>query len=179
MARRVSALLQRNPNQTYFFAFGAGEWDSDTSCTMLQVNYKSICSSAANHGVLTQITVLHFWIHFDCNSEGVFGCNSPVSANVLLWETISSISCLKANLEKKQDNTNNVQWFPYLRHENLCLHTHARTQIAAGWGTSSFVQTHRERECSEEESWHSVLITPTRSHQHGATLSWCTDIRLL
>lgn len=25
MARRVSALLQRNPNQTYFFAFGAGE----------------------------------------------------------------------------------------------------------------------------------------------------------
>ncbi|TNN60694.1 Metalloprotease TIKI2 [Liparis tanakae] len=24
MARRVSALLQRNPNQTYFFAFGAG-----------------------------------------------------------------------------------------------------------------------------------------------------------
>lgn len=25
MARRVSALLQRNPNQTYFFAFGAGK----------------------------------------------------------------------------------------------------------------------------------------------------------
>lgn len=25
MARRVSDLLQRNPNQTYFFAFGAGE----------------------------------------------------------------------------------------------------------------------------------------------------------
>lgn len=25
MARRVSALLQRNPNQTFFFAFGAGE----------------------------------------------------------------------------------------------------------------------------------------------------------
>lgn len=25
MSRRVSALLQRNPNQTYFFAFGAGE----------------------------------------------------------------------------------------------------------------------------------------------------------
>jgi len=30
MARRVSALLQRNPNQTYFFAFGAGKgaWDT-------------------------------------------------------------------------------------------------------------------------------------------------------
>ncbi|GLD70557.1 metalloprotease TIKI2-like protein, partial [Lates japonicus] len=26
MARRVSALLQRNPNQTYFFAFGAGHF---------------------------------------------------------------------------------------------------------------------------------------------------------
>ena len=25
MARRVSALLQRNPNQTFFFAFGAGK----------------------------------------------------------------------------------------------------------------------------------------------------------
>uniref|UniRef100_A0A3Q4G144 Metalloprotease TIKI n=1 Tax=Neolamprologus brichardi TaxID=32507 RepID=A0A3Q4G144_NEOBR len=28
MARRVSALLQRNPNQTYFFAFGAGKTPS-------------------------------------------------------------------------------------------------------------------------------------------------------
>uniref|UniRef100_A0A672HNE2 Metalloprotease TIKI n=1 Tax=Salarias fasciatus TaxID=181472 RepID=A0A672HNE2_SALFA len=31
MARRVSALLQRNPNQTYFFAFGAGEVVPDTA----------------------------------------------------------------------------------------------------------------------------------------------------
>ena len=30
MARRVSALLQRNPNQTFFFAFGAGKGDTDT-----------------------------------------------------------------------------------------------------------------------------------------------------
>lgn len=34
MARRVSALLQRNPNQTYFFAFGAGEGVSNTACEM-------------------------------------------------------------------------------------------------------------------------------------------------
>lgn len=31
MARRVSALLQRNPNQTYFFAFGAGKGVSSTA----------------------------------------------------------------------------------------------------------------------------------------------------
>lgn len=30
MARRVSTLLQNNPNQTYFFAFGAGKAISDT-----------------------------------------------------------------------------------------------------------------------------------------------------
>lgn len=31
MARRVASLLQRNPNQTYFFAFGAGKGVSDAA----------------------------------------------------------------------------------------------------------------------------------------------------
>lgn len=40
MARRVSALLQRNPNQTYFFAFGAGKEVSLTLREMCRVKYK-------------------------------------------------------------------------------------------------------------------------------------------
>lgn len=39
MARRVSALLQRNPNHTYFFAFGAGKWVSGTSSSELDVEF--------------------------------------------------------------------------------------------------------------------------------------------
>lgn len=40
MARRVSALLQRNPNQTYFFAFGAGKRVSHSLRGMFRVKYR-------------------------------------------------------------------------------------------------------------------------------------------
>ena len=40
MARRVSALLQRNPNQTYFFAFGAGKGILDTLTGMFKMKCK-------------------------------------------------------------------------------------------------------------------------------------------
>lgn len=45
MARRVSALLQRNPNQTYFFAFGAGKGVSNTSCGMCRTRFRFSLSS--------------------------------------------------------------------------------------------------------------------------------------
>lgn len=47
MARRVSALLQRNPNQTYFFAFGAGKGVSDTAWGMHRVRQSFSLSPSA------------------------------------------------------------------------------------------------------------------------------------
>ncbi|XP_053178435.1 metalloprotease TIKI2 [Scomber japonicus] len=50
MARRVSALLQRNPNQTYFFAFGAGHFLGNRSVLdILRQEGYEIVHTASDH----------------------------------------------------------------------------------------------------------------------------------
>ncbi|KAM3619600.1 uncharacterized protein V6R79_010714 [Siganus canaliculatus] len=56
MARRVSALLQRNPNQTYFFAFGAGHFLGNHSVLdiLRQEGYEIVHMSPDHQEPLTE-----------------------------------------------------------------------------------------------------------------------------